>query len=86
MSHSKLWLFDPLKLKWIYSNIEDSNKFCLGFGFNAVFQYDRIYLSGGLKSDLTPLESMYSIHVDLNDVPTNQIQQSLNRRLCLLCQ
>lgn len=83
---NKLWLHDPLKMKWIYSHLEDPNKYGLGFGYNAVFQYDRIYISGGLKSDLTPLGSLYSIHVDLNDVPANQAQSATKGRLCLLCQ
>ncbi len=73
-------------MKWIYSHLEDQNKNGLGYGYNAVFQYDRMYISGGLKSDLTPLNSLYSIHVDLNDVPANQVQSATKGRLCLLCQ
>lgn len=35
---------------------------------------------------MTPSGSLYSIHVDLNDVPANQIQSSTKGRLCLLCE
>ena len=67
-------MYDPQKVKWIYSNIEDTNKYNLGLGFNAIFQYDRVYISGGLKNDFTPLGSLYSIYIDSNDIPVNQIQ------------
>ena len=73
-SKNKLWMYDPQKVKWIYSNIEDTNKYSLGLGFNAIFQYDRVYISSGLKSDFSPLGPLYSIYIDSNDVPVNQIQ------------
>jgi hypothetical protein len=79
-------MYDPQKVKWIYSNIEDTNNYNLGLGFNAIFQYDRVYISGGLKSDLSPLGSLYSIFIDANDVQVNQIQVQEKERLCLLCQ
>jgi hypothetical protein len=69
-------MYDTQKVKWIYSNIEDSSKYNLGLGFNAVFQYDRVYISGGLKSDLSPLGPLYSIYIDSNDIPANQIQSA----------
>ena len=73
-SRNKLWLYDPQRVKWMYSNIEDPNKYSLGVGFNATFQYDRVYISGGLKSDMSALGSLYSIYVDSNDIPANQFQ------------
>lgn len=73
-SKNKLWMYDPHKIKWIYSNIEDTHKHNLGLGFNATFQYDRVYISGGLKSDFTPLGSLYSIYIDSSEVPVNQVQ------------
>lgn len=62
LNFKDVWIFNLETLEWIPSNIKLNSA---GFGFQAVYLQERVYLIGGISSNYRDLASNIEV-IDIN--------------------